>query len=126
MKHLPLLILAACCLALGCHRKESRDAASNPQNGAAGQKDAGSAEKQPQTPRNITANADNNLRQSVEGDVDQFLTAQLRIFVQKKGRLPQSFLEFKNASLDSMPRPPAGKKWAIDAASIQVKAVNAQ
>ena len=60
------------------------------------------------------------------GEVDASLTMELRTFVQKKGRLPQSFGEFVNVRLDSLPPPPAGKKWVIDSANLQVKAVVAK
>jgi hypothetical protein len=71
----------------------------------------------------VAANAENSVRENVAGEVDQFLTSQLRTFVQEKGRLPASFAEFAKARLDSIPRPPAGTKWVIDAPSQQVKAV---
>jgi hypothetical protein len=74
-------------------------------------------------PRVVTANAQNQVQQNVSGDVSAFLTQQLGIFVREKGRLPQSFAELAAARLDSMPRPPQGKKWVIDAADQQVKAV---
>jgi hypothetical protein len=64
------------------------------------------------------------LRPAVIGDVDPFLTSQLRDFVSKQGRLPESFSEFATLRLDSIPRPPAGKKWVIDVAGMQVKAVS--
>jgi hypothetical protein len=43
--------------------------------------------------------------------------------VEQKKRLPQSFAEFATVRLDSIPRPPAGKKWVIDTDSFEVKAV---
>jgi hypothetical protein len=42
--------------------------------------------------------------------------------MQRNGRLPDNFAEFVNSSLDSIPRPPEGKKWVIDIDSMQVKA----
>jgi hypothetical protein len=70
----------------------------------------------------VQARAENNVRQSAEGEVDPFLTSELKKFVAKNHRLPQTFSEFASSQLDSVPRPPAGKKWVIDAASVQVKA----
>jgi hypothetical protein len=60
------------------------------------------------------------------GEVDASLTMELRNFVQAKGRLPQSFGEFVNVRLDSIPSPPEGKKWVIDTANLQVKAVQSK
>ena len=59
----------------------------------------------------------------LDGQVDPFLTQQLRAFVQQKGRLPADFGELARASLDSRPRPPAGMKWVIDPTTQEVKAV---
>lgn len=74
-------------------------------------------------PSFITANADNAIRQSVAGQPNPFLTAQLRQFMARKGRLPVTFFEFANQALDSIPRPPEGMKWVIDSSDGQVKAV---
>jgi hypothetical protein len=74
-------------------------------------------------PAYVAARADNNIRQNVNGIPDAFLTTQLRTFMQKHGRLPENFAEFANTTLDSIPRPPEGKKWVIDLDSMQVKAV---
>jgi hypothetical protein len=73
----------------------------------------------------VGTRAENTVRETVEGDVNPFLTDQLRIFVQQQGRLPRTFTEFVRARLDSIPRPPAGKMWAIDSGSSQIKAVSA-
>jgi hypothetical protein len=60
---------------------------------------------------------------SIEGVVDPFLTSQLRIFVQEKGRLPETFAEFAGARLDSVPRLAKGLRFAIDPATQEVKIV---
>jgi hypothetical protein len=80
----------------------------------------------PPAPRFITANAENAPAQNVAGDVNPFLTKQLKIFIQQKGRMPQSFAELAAVRLDSIPRAPEGRKWVIDTATVQVKAVKAQ
>jgi hypothetical protein len=77
----------------------------------------------PAPPPYVAARAENALRQGIVGEVQPFLTEQLRIFVQKNHRMPESFGEFSNSRLDSIPRPPEGTKWVIDTASVQVKAV---
>jgi hypothetical protein len=71
----------------------------------------------------VTNKADEVVHENLAGEVNPFMSGQLRIFVQQKGRRPVSFTEFVNTRLDSIPRPPEGKKWAIDAATVQVKAV---
>ena len=77
----------------------------------------------PPPPPSVAARAENYLRQNVPGDPDAFLSAELRNFVQMKHRLPDSFSEFASVRLDSIPRPPEGKKWVIDIANLQVKSV---
>jgi hypothetical protein len=69
------------------------------------------------------AAAPNNSPEPIKGPVHAFLTAQLRAFVQQNGRLPESFAEFAGARLDSVPRLPAGLKFAIDPATQEVKVV---
>jgi hypothetical protein len=61
--------------------------------------------------------------QAIAGVVDPNLTVQLRLFVQQKGRLPDSFAEFAGARLDSVPRLQPGLVFAIDAATHEVKIV---
>jgi hypothetical protein len=51
------------------------------------------------------------------------MTSQLRIFVQQNGRLPTDFAELARTRLDGVPRIPPGTKWAIDAATQEVKLV---
>ncbi len=110
---------------LGCHKKQADSAAQNPDLGTPVAMTPGKpAEQLPPPPAKITANADNYVRQNVNGTVDPNLTTQLRTFVQTYGRLPQSFTEFANRGLDSMPHPPEGTKWVIDAPNQQVKAVS--
>jgi hypothetical protein len=88
---------------------------------------SGCGKKQPAptaaTPTNETAASATAAAQPLDGQVDPFLTQQLRVFVQQKGRLPTDFAELARTCLDSRPRSPAGKKWAIDAATQEVKAV---
>lgn len=64
-----------------------------------------------------------NQNEQLVGMVHGFMTQQLRIFVNQKGRLPQNFAEFANTRMDSVPRPPDGFHWAIDERTIEVKLV---
>ena len=80
----------------------------------------------PAPPKYVTANADNKIQERIQGDVDPALTGQLREFVNRNGRMPSSFYEFTLKGLDTIPRPPEGKRWVIDAADMQVKSVPAK
>jgi hypothetical protein len=51
------------------------------------------------------------------------MTGQLKRFIEEKGRLPKDFAEFAAARMDSVPRPPEGLKYAIDATTQEVKLV---
>jgi hypothetical protein len=127
MRFAALLTLVSLAL-LGCHKKEA-EVVNQSQNPAdigtpIGAKPGDkSAQALPPPPPKVAANADNYVRENVNGTVDPNLTALLRAFVRNNGRLPQSFTEFANRGLDSMPHPPEGSKWVIDAPSQQVKAV---
>lgn len=127
-----ILLLAICVGALtACKREEASSPVDSSSAAASTVKPAQSgsaavpAAGQP-APKYITAQAQNEPGQNVVGEVHPFLTQQLQIFVQQKGRMPQSFAELAGARLDSIPSAPAGKKWVIDTASGQVKAVASQ
>ena len=123
LKNLALLIpVTASLLLLACHKKESTDTRNPSQTDTAAQP----AKPLPTPPPYIATRADNYVRQGVVGEVDPALTSLLRAFAQKNGRLPQSFAEFTSKALDNVPNPPQGKKWVIDAADVQVKAVPAK
>lgn len=77
----------------------------------------------PPVPPAVASAAENKPAQNVTGEVNPFLTEQLAIFIQQKQRLPADFAELARTRLDSVPRPPEGRKWVIDTASRQVKAV---
>lgn len=51
------------------------------------------------------------------------MTAQLKIFLQEKGRMPADFAELARTKLDSVPRTPPGSNWAIDPVTQEVKLV---
>jgi len=120
-----LVIVLAAAVSFGCHK----DTVATPAADAAapaspdGQSSATPAQPLPPPPPSIAASADNAVAESVVGDVDPYLTSQLKIFIQQKQRMPNSFTEFAHARLDSIPRPPEGKKWVIDRATQQVMVV---
>ena len=81
------------------------------------------AQPLPPPPAPVAAVAENVPQQTIAGRVDPFLTQQLQIFVQQYRRMPDSFAELAMKRLDSIPGPPPGARWAIDASTMQVKAV---
>jgi len=136
MKNSLALIPLLAVIMTGCHKTPppsadsapppTQDAATPapaPQPGNVAQP-AQPAQPLPPPPPSIAANADNSVRENVAGIPDPFLTGQLKVFIQQKGRMPISFTEFAHTRLDSIPRPPEGKKWVIDTAASQVKAVS--
>jgi hypothetical protein len=121
MRATSLLLLGAMSLLVGCHKKEvpASPTATQSQGDSSGE----TAKPMAPPPPSITSHAENKIGQGVAGTVDDRLTAALRGFVQKKGRMPQSFYEFSSTSFDSTPRPPEGMKWVIDAGDTTVKVV---
>jgi len=122
------LFLLACCLAFaGCGRKQNSPElkADSPLTAPATGTVTGAASAEaPKGSAPAAANGDQaNPAQPLEGVVDTFLTSQLKIFVQEKGRLPETFAEFAGARLDSVPRLAKGLRFAIDPATQEVKIV---
>jgi hypothetical protein len=137
------LVFLTASLLCGCRKKQaapepgpnpsaeqnSEPVAAGPSDQAQSSSPAVAAQQEkplPAPPQYIAVRAVNVVRATVDGDVDAFLTAQLRSFVTQKQRLPRSFAEFTSSNLDSVPNPPEGKKWAIDGATIEVKSVQAK
>ncbi len=122
---LPVTLGCAITVATGCHKKstpgEATAATATLTNAGEGTVAPPEAAQPPM--RSVLARADDQARQAVVGEVDPLLTEQLRTFIRQKNRMPASFSEFARARLDSVPRPPAGKKWVIDTESQEVKAV---
>ena len=120
MKKLHLFIPLIAFTLMGCHKSPPAP----PQSTADAAPAAPDAQAPAaQAPQPVATTPDNTVQQAVVGDVDPFLTSQLQIFVQQKQRMPNSFSELAHTRLDSTPTPPAGKKWAIDNSTGQVKAV---
>jgi hypothetical protein len=98
-----LLLLAVLAVPLtGCHRKAPGSSAS----GSGQQTQPGGTE---------TA-------QPLTGEVNAFMTSQLRLFLEQQGRLPTNFAELRTR-LDRVPRTPANMTWAIDPVTQEVKLV---
>src|SRR6266487_179954 len=120
MKHAALVAVAALAI-FGCGKKPAPPVTGTPTSG-----EAAPGALPPPPPKYVTAAAQNAPAENVAGEVNAFLTEQLRIFIREKGRMPESFAELARTRLDSIPRPPAGKKWVIDNATKEVKAAQAQ
>ncbi len=123
MKGLVILVAVAGLALVACKKKE--DAASAQTNQPLSNPVA-TEQPLPPPPAYVAGAAENAPQQSAVGQVNPFLTEQLRIFAQQQRRLPKSFAELASSRLDSVPGPPPGTKWAIDASSMTVKAVKAQ
>src|SRR5213082_1108617 len=63
------------------------------------------------------------IQERLQGAIHARLTVQLRMFIEKNGRVPDSFSEFANAAMDSAPLAPDGMKFVIDPTDRTVKAV---
>jgi hypothetical protein len=130
MKTLVWIIPAVTIAITGCHKNANPPAAQAPtpeadtaSTSAAPAPPTPGTEPTAPAPPSVAANSDNVVRENVNGEVNQFLTSQLRIFIQQYHRMPQSFAEFALRRIDSMPPAPEGKKWVIDAATQEVKAM---
>jgi hypothetical protein len=121
LKTLRVLPMLMALLITGCH-KSAPQATPAPVSDAAASNASDPASPPPPVPTpSVAARSENNLQQNAAGEVNDFMTRQLAIFIQQKGRLPVNFAEFANTRLDGVPRPPAGMKWVIDGATRQVK-----
>jgi type IV secretory pathway VirB10-like protein len=76
----------------------------------------------PPVPQAAPAQA-SGVDEALVGAVHTFMTAQLRKFIEEKGRIPKDFSEFASSRMDSVPRPPAGMKFVIDETTQEVKVV---
>ena len=118
----PIALVAALALPIvGCGKKE----ASTPKTTPPAAPEATAAAERAQAAPPV-AGAEKQGSEAVAGAVNAFLTSQLRIFIEQNGRLPKDFAEFARARLDSVPRTPAGTRWAIDPTTQEVKLVKTQ
>ena len=137
-EQLPVFALCLCALS-GCGRKDTSPAASSPQPTP---EQAAQIESQyvlppntapsssPATPAltaqrnpNAAAAAARPIQERLQGAIHAPLTIQLRQFIEKNGRVPESFSEFANAAMDSAPLAPDGMKFVIDPTDRTVKVV---
>ena len=66
------------------------------------------------------------IQERLQGAIHAQLTVQLRMFIEKNGRMPTTFSEFANSAMDSVPLVPEGMKYAIDPVDRTVKVVKKQ
>ena len=130
MKFRIALAIAGCFTAISCGKKEnpvppgpeattqpadSANTESLPAKTVAETASGAATARNPSAPEGEVA--------ALEGAVHPFMTSQLRRFIQEKGRLPESFSEFTTARMDSVPRPPPGMEYVIDANAQAAKVV---
>jgi len=63
------------------------------------------------------------VQERLQGAIHAQLTLQLRMFIEKNGRVPENFSEFANTAMDTVPLAPDGMKFVIDPADRTVKVV---
>ena len=116
MKARAIVSVAAAAVLAGCGRNTSEEAVRPPPSPEA----AAQIESQFAPAANRTGAT---IQDRLEGAIHPELTAQLHMFVEKHGRMPENFYEFANRSMDSVPPLPPGMKFEIDPADKSVKAV---
>ena len=138
MKQPLIFFTLSVCAFCGCSKRGASSAANSPQPAPdqAAQIEAQyvlpsqepiATAANPATPRPQSAQrtppAQQPIQQRLNGAIHARLTILLRQFVEKNGRMPESFGEFANSAMDSVPLAPDGMKFVIDTADRTVKAV---
>src|ERR1041384_8356686 len=121
MKRIAALLLVCWLGPAGCGKKQAPvpaspapDSVQSESQPAQDESASGAAQAPAPAPPPGSAPPQDQTPQPIGGVVVPFLTSQLRIFIQEKGRLPVSFTEFAGARLDSVPRLQPGLTFAID------------
>jgi hypothetical protein len=139
MKPLSIFLALNAFAFCGCSKREASSAASGPQptpeqavqieseyvlppNTGPSGSPANSAPTEQRDP-NAPAAAAKPIQERLQGAIHARLTVQLRMFIEKNGRVPESFSEFANSTMDSAPLAPDGMKFVIDPTDRTVKAV---
>jgi len=121
----------------GCAKREAPSAQPTPEQAAqievdylappenAAQPDTAGTSPAPAAParRAVAQQVARPVQERLNGAVHAKLTMQLRMFIEKNGRVPESFSEFANSAMDTVPLAPDGMKFVIDPADRTVKAV---
>ena len=84
------------------------------------------ARPSPAQPKPNVAQPVQPIQERINGAIHAQLTVQLRMYIEKNGRMPQTFSEFANSAMDTVPRVPEGMKFVIDPVDKAVKVVKKQ
>ena len=137
----PFIFVGFCVCALcGCGKKDATPAQNNaqptaeqtaqieseyilPASKAASATPPAAASPSPAQPRPNAAQPVQPIQERINGAIHAQLTVQLRMYIEKNGRMPETFSEFANSAMDSVPLAPEGMKFVIDPTDRTVKAV---
>ena|SRR5712671_3355826 len=137
----PFVFLGLCAFVLcGCGKKDAVSAQNKaqptpeqtaqieseyilPANKAAPATPPPAASPLPGQPRPNLAQPARPIQERINGAIHAQLTVELRMYIEKNGRMPQTFSEFANSAMDSVPLAPEGMKFAIDPVDRTVKVV---
>jgi hypothetical protein len=140
----PFIFLGLCvCAICGCSKKDAASAQNKaqptpeqtaqieaeyilPENKVASVARPTAASPTPGQPRPAVAQPVRPIQERINGAIHAQLTVQLRMFVEKNGRMPESFSEFAFRNMDSVPPVPEGMKFVIDPVDKAVKVVKKQ
>lgn len=137
----PFIFFGLCVFALsGCGKKDAASAQTKaqptpeqaaqieseyilPPNSAPAATRPVAASPAPGQPRANVAQQVQPIQERINGAIHAQLTVQLRMYMEKNGRMPQTFSEFANSAMDSVPPAPEGMKFVIDPVDKAVKVV---
>jgi len=140
----PFIFVGLCVFALsGCGKKEAASAQNKaqptpeqaaqieseyilPANKVASATRPIAANPSPGQPKPNVVQPIQPIQERINGAIHAQLTVQLRMYIEKTGRMPQSFSEFAFRNMDSVPPVPEGMKFAIDPVDRTVKIVKKQ
>src|SRR5438128_9431302 len=124
MRNQSVLLSVLLCALCGCGRKAASSGANAPQltpeqaaqieseylppANHAGSPAAANPASAPGAPH--AQRAAGPIQERLNGAIHARLTLQLRMFIEKNGRVPETFSEFANAAMDSVPLAPNGMK----------------
>src|SRR6266487_3646407 len=143
MKHLLIFAGLCVCALCGCGKKDATSAQNKaqptpeqtaqieseyvlPAPKAASASPRTAASPSPAQPRPNVAQPVQPIQERINGAIHAQLTVQLRMYIEKNGRMPQSFSEFAFRNMDSVPPVPEGMKFVIDPVDKVVKVVKKQ
>ena len=144
MKQALIFVALLACALCGCGKKEAASSVESspqptpeqaaqieseyilPANKAASATPPTAASPSLRQPRPNVAQPVRPIQERINGAIHAQLTVQLRMYIEKNGRMPQTFSEFANTAMDSVPLAPEGMKFVIDPVDKAVKVVKKQ